>query len=258
MVRLAVDGLDVRLGGRTVLHDVRFAAEGGRVTGVIGPNGAGKSTLLRALAGLATPAAGRVSLDADAIGHLSAAELARRIAFLPQERTIAWPLSVRALVALGRIPHQPPWQGESAADTRAIEAAIDVMSLGALADRRSDELSGGEKARALLARALAQETPVIVADEPIAGLDPDHALVLMRHMRRLAAEGRVIVIALHELTLAARFCHDLVLLAHGRVAFAGEAGDSGLAEALGSVFGQAAELVHVHGAPVIVPGRPGD
>jgi iron complex transport system ATP-binding protein len=252
-MKLAAEGLSVELAGRRVLTDVACSIVPGRITGLIGPNGAGKSTLLRSLAGLVAPTAGSVTLDGRSIAGLSRRDVARAIAFLPQERTVHWPLAARAVVALGRIPHRSGPAGEGAADTRAIDEAMTAMDIVALADRPVGELSGGERARVLFARALAQRSSVIIADEPTAGLDPAHALELLELLSRLATEGRGIAIALHDLSLAARFCHDVVVLNEGRVVASGARPDVMTAERLAGVFGVGFALATLDGLPIVVP-----
>ncbi|MDX2159478.1 MAG: ABC transporter ATP-binding protein [Hyphomicrobiaceae bacterium] len=255
-MRLQAEGVDAWLGGRPVLSGVTIACEPGRITGLVGPNGAGKSTLLRTLAGLLAPAAGRISLDGTPLASFDRAEIGRRIAYLPQERIVHWPLSVHAVVALGRLPHarRPGGQGDDAPAIAQAMAAVDVAHL---AERSVSALSGGELARVLVARALAQAARVILADEPTAGLDPAHALGLFEVLQRLAAEGRTIVVALHDLSLAARFCHDVVVLGEGRVAAAGPAPETLTAERLSQVFRARMAVGTLGGVPVVVPVAPG-
>jgi iron complex transport system ATP-binding protein len=220
-MKLEARGLRVHLKGREVLKGVDLAAEPGELTAVLGANGAGKTTLLRALAGLIPFTAGEARLGVSPLRAWPRVELARCLAYLPQERTVHWALSARTVVALGRLPHQRLGQGESAADRAAIEAAIEAMDITTLTTRPVLEMSGGEKARVLLARALAQEPQVLVADEPAAGLDPAHQLALFRHLTLFAARGRTVLVALHDLALAARFCHKIVLLKEGQALTSG-------------------------------------
>lgn len=251
---LQADTLTVTLGGRRVLAGVSAACQPGRITGLIGPNGAGKSTLLKALAGIALVDAGRVTLNHIPITSMSSAALGRRLAYLPQERRVHWPLAARAVVKLGRLPHASG--GNRGSDDDAIERAMTAMDVGHLANRPVNAISGGELARVLLARALAQEAPIILADEPTAGLDPAHALALFEILGRLAAEGRTIAVALHDLSLAARFCHDVVMLDEGRVAAAGPATEVLVVGRLDAVFGARMAVGRIEGVPVIVPIAP--
>ena len=255
-MRLAAGEVSVSLKNRAILHRVSVALQPGRITAIVGPNGAGKSTLLKTMAGLLPMAQGRVTLEGCSIGDLDRRARARALAFLPQERTVHWPLAVRAIVALGRLPHQGSAGGESPGDTEAIEAAMRAMDVAAFAARPVQELSGGERARALFARALAQEAAVLLADEPTAGLDPAHALELFAILRRLATEGRTIAVAMHDLSLAARFCHDAVILGEGRVLASGGVTETLTAEGLSSAFGVAMAVGRLDGIPVVIPLGP--
>lgn len=216
MTLLRMDGVRVARRGRTILDGVGLEVRPGEVVGLLGPNGCGKTTLLRAAVGLQR-AAGRIELGGVPLGRLAPDARARAAAYVPQEHEIAWPISVAALVGLGRLPH---WAG-AAADAAAVAEALAAMDLGPLAARPATELSGGERARALVARALAQAAPLVVADEPTAGLDPAHAIALMATLRRLVRGGRGALVSLHDLGLAARWCDRIVLLAGGRRVAAG-------------------------------------
>jgi iron complex transport system ATP-binding protein len=252
-MRIETRGLAVELKGRPVLSGVDFAAQPAEVTAIIGPNGAGKSTLLRALAGLLAPVAGAVLADARPLHDWDRQALARALAYLPQERTVHWALSARAVVALGRLPYRPMGAGESEADARAVGAALSAMDVAHLADRPVLEMSGGERARVLVARALAQDPRVLLADEPTAGLDPAHQIALFRHFIELAAAGRTVVVALHDLSLAARFCHRIVLMQAGRAVTAGTPEDVLRIEHLAAVYGIKARYAVIDGVPVVLP-----
>ncbi|TMJ78129.1 MAG: ABC transporter ATP-binding protein [Alphaproteobacteria bacterium] len=251
-MKIEACGLHMRLGSREVLRGLDFVAHTGEMTAVIGPNGAGKTTLLKALAGLLTPSAGAVTLDGRAMADWPPLVRARSLAYLPQERTTHWALSARAVVALGRLPHQPMGAGESAADARAIDAALAAMDIGHLAERPVLEMSGGERARVLVARALAQEPVALLADEPAAGLDPAHQLTLFHHLTALASAGRTVVVALHDLSLAARFCHRIVLMQAGRTIAAGAPEDVLKSEHLAAVYGINARYATIEGVPVVL------
>ena len=215
MSLLAIENLAAALSGKTIVREVSFTVPKGSFIGLVGPNGAGKSTFLRACLGL-VPASGTVQVDCIDLGALSPSERARHLAYLPQERETAWAMSVEAVVALGRLPHHARFAGPSERDRAAVEAALTRMDLLAFRHRAVTDLSGGERARVLIARALAQETPVLLADEPLAGLDPHHQIGLMRLFRELAAEGRIVIASMHDLTLAARWCDRLLLMREGR------------------------------------------
>lgn len=210
---LATRGLTLTLDGRTVLADVTLDFVPGRVTALVGPNGAGKSTLLACLAGLRRPSAGSAFLDGNPVERLSPRDRARRIALLPQGGEVHWNVDVRTLVRLGRLP----W-GRGAADDELVERAMTRTDVAHLAGRPVRHLSGGERARALLARALAVGAPWLLADEPLAGLDPLHQLEALDALREEAAGGAGVVLVLHDLTLAARTVDHIVVLHEGRVA----------------------------------------
>ena len=216
MSLLAVENLSVRLGDRQVLHDVSLTIEPGDCVGLIGPNGAGKSTLLKAVLGL-VKAKGSITLDGRESRAMGAPERARITAYLPQERQVHWPVNVETLVGLGRAYARGPLAAPSADDTAIIEAAMRRLDVTGLRRRRATELSGGERARVLIARALAQDTPLLLADEPTAGLDPSHQIALMTTFDALAGEGRSVVACLHEIPLAARWCSRIIVLDNGRI-----------------------------------------
>lgn len=249
MVRL--DRVSITLGGRRVVEAVS-ADLGGGVIGLIGPNGAGKSTLVRAVAGL-IPAEGAILIDGASIASMPLRDRARRIAYLPQGQSVHWPLTVARLVALGRLPHLAPFARPGAADAQAIESALERTELLSLRDRPVDELSGGERARVLLARALAVEAPLLLADEPLAALDPAHQIDVMALLRAEAARGATVIAVLHDLTLAARWCDRLLLIDQGRLVADGKPAEVLTAERIGEIYGVSAFIGEAEGQPLIVP-----
>lgn len=242
---LDVENLTVRRGPRVVVDAASLRVRAGEFVGLIGPNGAGKTTLLRAALGLVAAEAGRSNLAA-----LPSARRALVAAWMPQSREVVWPVPVETLVRLGRIPHRRP-----DADPAAVEAAIARMGLAALRDRPMSELSGGEQARALIARVLAQQTPLLLADEPVAGLDPAHQIGAMETFRKLADEGRGVVASLHDLGLAARHCTRLVLMATGRIVADGLPADVLTPELLAHTFGISGYFAQTRDGPVFQPLR---
>ncbi len=248
MVSLVAEGLSVAIRGRRVLHDVTLTLDRGRV-GVLGPNGAGKSTLVRALLGL-VPTTGRVAIDG--VEGRARADIARRVAYLPQGQQLHWPVSVERLVALGRLPHLAPFSRLSDADRAAIDRAMAAADVADLAQRPATELSGGERARALLARALAVEAPALIADEPLASLDPAHQLAGMALLRAQADAGVLVVAVLHDLALAARHCDRVLVLDRGAIVADGAPYDALTPELLASTFGIRAAVAEVEGARALV------
>ena len=251
-MELSARDLHVDLAGRTVLRGVELAVRPGEVVGLLGPNGAGKSTLMRALAGQVAHS-GTVRIgERDAAG-LSPAERARLVAYLPQARVIGWPMSVERAVGLGRLP----WLGfggrPGPRDMEICREAMAVMDVSGLADRRATELSGGEQARVLAARAIAQDTPVLIADEPASGLDPAHQISMMAALGSIARRGRAILVSLHDLTLAARWCDRVVLLRDGTVAADGDPAAVLDAAMLADVFGIRAHIAREDGRLVLAP-----
>ncbi len=214
MVMMAVERLAVSLGRRVVVRGVSAAFGAGQFVGILGPNGAGKSTLVRAMLGL-LPYDGRVILDGADLVALPRAEVAKRVAYLPQGQILHWPVTVERLVALGRLPHLAPWSRMSEADREVIDRAMVRADVVALAGRTATELSGGERARVLLARALAVGADALVVDEPLASLDPAHQIEGMELLHSEADAGGLVIAVLHDLTLAARFCDRVLVMADG-------------------------------------------
>ena len=253
-MRIEARGLVVRFGQRAALAGVDCALAPGAFVGLVGPNGAGKTTLLKVLAGLLRADAGETRYDGVSAAELGRAALARRVAYLAQSGLSHWPLSVAHVVALGRLPHQRPFSPPSAADRAAVEAALAAAEVAELRDRPIGTLSGGERARALLARALAVGGDILLADEPVATLDPLHQLRAMALLRAEARKGAGVVAVLHDLTLATRICDRLIVLAEGRVVADGPPAaltDAVLAEA----YGVEALRGERDGEPFVVPWR---
>ena len=244
-------------GARPALTEVSAGFPEGAVTGLVGPNGAGKTTLLRVALRLLARSGGGVSVFGRALESFSRDALARTMAYLPQGAEAHWPVIARRIVALGRLPHRAPLAQISEPDSAAIDSALVRCDALALADRRMDELSAGERARVLLARALATEAPILLVDEPAAHLDPAHQLRLMELLSEEARRGAAVIVTLHDLALASRFCDRLVLLKSGRVAASGPAADALSDAALAEVFGisavRAGQEIHGAGAPAVVP-----
>jgi iron complex transport system ATP-binding protein len=253
MVSIRLDNLHVSLGGAPVLTGIDARLEAGVLTGVIGPNGAGKSTLARAMLGLIEPAAGEVLIDETPLAAIARRELAQRIAYLPQGQQLGWPLSVARLVALGRLPHLAPFSRMTDADQAAVARAMLRADVADLAARTATELSGGERSRALLARALAVDAVALIADEPLASLDPAHQLDVMTLLADEAHQGRLVVAVLHELTMAARFCDRLLLISHGRIVADGPPDAVLTPELLASAYGVRAWTGEAEGHRLVVP-----
>jgi iron complex transport system ATP-binding protein len=251
------EGVGFGYGARTILEEISLAIRPGELVALCGPNGAGKSTLLRLLLGLHIPSAGQVRLGGASIGALSRRQIARRAALLPQDAPVDLPLTVREAVALGRLPHLDRFQPEGAADAEAVERALAATDTAALGARPVTELSGGERQRVHLARALAQEAPLLLLDEPIAGLDLAHQLQTLELLRAIVDRGRGALVALHDLSLAARRCDRMILLAGGKIR-ADDAPSVVLTpETLATVFGVRAEVrLDGDGRPFVLPHEP--
>ncbi|AJY44788.1 ABC transporter [Martelella endophytica] len=249
---LDLHNLSVRLAGRTVLNDIDLSVNHGEFIGLIGPNGAGKSTLLKAALGL-IGASGDIRLTDLPLARLTPVERARAVAYLPQEHEIAWPVAARHVVALGREPWREGFAFGDYAGGQIVASAMTRMGVSHLAARPANALSGGERTRVLIARALAQTTPLLVADEPVAGLDPAHQIGLMKLFRSLLREGRSVIASMHDLGLAARWCTRLVMLHEGRIIADAAPAAVLTAENLRRVYGIEAFLGEAGGGPVVMP-----
>ncbi|MBI4694744.1 MAG: ABC transporter ATP-binding protein [Gammaproteobacteria bacterium] len=221
MALIEAGGLTVLRDAKPVVRDVSLTLDAGEVLGLVGPNGSGKSTLVKALLGLLPHAQGSVKLVDRELGRHAPEERARLVGYLPQHPIIHWPLRVAELVALGRYPRHRAGERDAAADREAVERAMAAVHVGALATRPATELSGGERMRVHIARLLAGGHAALCADEPTASLDPYYQLDIMETLRQVAAGGIGVLVVLHELELAARYCDRLIVLADGAVAAEG-------------------------------------
>lgn len=239
---------------REVLRGVDLVAHPGELVALVGPNGAGKSTLLRVLGGLLRPASGSVTIDGIDITTLDRRAMARHIAVVPQVFETLFPFTVREIVALGRTSRLGAFGTLGSDDARAVARALDDIGATDLAERRIDRVSGGERQRAVLAMALAQEAGVLLLDEPTAHLDPTHQRVTLERVATLArVRGLAVVAVLHDLNLAAAFASRVVLLADGAVVRDGEVSDVITAELVASVFGPGLRVIAHDGRPFVIP-----
>lgn len=250
---LTAQALSVSLGSRAVLYDISLSLTSGHLVALVGPNGAGKTTLLRALAGL-VPATGAIELGGRAMSSLSLRDRARHLAYLPQGHIVHWPLPARDIVALGRYPHGATDPARlSPRDIQAVTRAMQVADVVQFADRRANELSGGERSRVALARVLAVEAPVILADEPTSSLDPRHQLDVMNTLRAAADRGVLVILVTHDLGLAARFADRVLVLSAGRLVSQERPAKALSAQVMADVFRISAYRAEHEREIVIVP-----
>ena len=236
MSAIVFHGVRAMRGRQMVLDriDATFAA--GRLTAVIGPNGAGKSTMLELAAGLLQPAGGSVTLGGEPLSKIGRRNLARRRAYLPQRAGVEWPISVERIVALGLTPSLPAFGDLPANLLPAIDTALAACDLSDLRGRPATDLSGGELARVMLARAIVGDPELLIVDEPTAGLDPRHAIDAARRLRQRADTGKTVILAIHDLDLVLRFADDVVAMKGGRIAAAGPTAEVFTEDVLGSLY----------------------
>ena len=250
---LRCDTLAVRYRDRVAVRPSSLSLASGSLVALVGPNGAGKSSLLKAIAGL-VPCTGTVESGGRVLGP-NPRTRARTIAYLPQSPFAYWPMKVRDLVALGRLPHRAFGAAQSPEDYAAIEAAMRQTDVTTLAERAVDELSGGERARVQLARALAVQAPILLVDEPVAALDPYHQLEIMRVLTDYAARDALVIAVLHDLTLAARFARRIIVMHAGEVVADGLPEQVLSADTLRRFYRVEPFLSQVAGQPLVVPWR---
>ncbi|WP_052283335.1 Fe(3+) dicitrate ABC transporter ATP-binding protein FecE [Kluyvera genomosp. 1] len=248
---LRTENLTVHYGTNKVLDGVSLALPAGKITALLGPNGCGKSTLLNCFSRLQTPQSGTIFLGDNPINAFSSRQLARRLALLPQHHLTPEGITVRELVSYGRNPWLTLWGRLSVEDNARVNAAMRQTQVDHLAERRLTDLSGGQRQRAFLAMVMAQDTPVVLLDEPTTYLDINHQVELMHLMGELKARGKTVVAVLHDLNQASRYCDRLVVLANGRIMAQGTPEEVMKPELLKSVFCVEAEI---HPEPV--SGRP--
>ncbi|MEM9500689.1 MAG: ABC transporter ATP-binding protein [Pseudomonadota bacterium] len=236
MSLLTANGLSYSVDGKALVLDASFALDPGSLTTLVGPNGAGKTTLLRLALGLVKPDAGHAEIDGENVAALSPLQRARKVAYLPQQRPLVWPQPVHDIVALGRFAYGAAPDRLSHEDQAAIASAIAACDLAGFEERAADTLSGGELSRVHLARALAAETPLLIADEPVAALDPRYQHEVLRIFSKAATEGRALLAVVHDLALAARYADRLIWMKGGRIVADGTPRETITAERLQDVF----------------------
>ena len=249
-VLLQATDVTVTLGNAVAVDRASLALHAGELVALVGPNGAGKTTLIRALAGI-LPAGGEITIAGNRLSAIGNRARARAVAYLPQGHLFHWPMQVDAVVALGRHPHMDAFSTPSPDDRAAVGRAMERTAIGPFANRSVTTLSGGERARVALARALATEAPVLLADEPTASLDPRHQLVVMELLRRAARDGGAVLAILHDLTLAARFADRVLVMERGRIVADGGPPEALSRQRLAEVFG--VDTVDVDTGEGIVP-----
>lgn len=241
-MELRTENLTAGYDGKRIINDLNLTLPGGKITALLGPNGCGKSTLLKCFSRLLTPDAGEIWLGNQILNGISTRQLARRLALLPQQHHVPEGVTVRELVGYGRSPWLPMWGRLSAQDRARVERALERTGVAALAEQPLSALSGGQRQRAFLALLLAQDTPLVLFDEPTTWLDINHQVELMRLMRELQLMGKTVVTVLHDLNQASRYSDHLVVLAGGKVQAQGPAETVLTPEMLREVFSLEAEI----------------
>lgn len=244
MTVLQASNLSYAVDDKLLVVDAGFSLKSGELTALIGPNGSGKTTLLRLALGLLSADDGSTSIGGNPVASLTPVERARKIAYLPQARPLVWPQPVRDVVSLGRFAYGAALGRLSDDDELAVSKAISVCHLDGFEERATDTLSGGELARVHLARALAAETPLVIADEPVAALDPRHQHETMQLFASMARDGHGVLTVIHDLDLALRYANRLLWMHEGRIVADGTPEETFTSERLRSVFGIEAEAVH--------------
>ncbi len=248
-----VANVGISFGDVEVVSDVSFAVEPGELVGLVGPNGAGKTSLLRVLSGTLEPTDGTVTVDGTDVHDLSSRAASRLVAVVPQDTAVSFSFDVRTVVEMGRYPHRSRFSPPNTSDRELVDRALERTRTARFADRPIDDVSGGERQRVVLARAIAQDTPILLLDEPTASLDVNHAIETLDLVRELVDDGRTAVAAIHDLTLAARYCDRLVVVANGSVVADGEPDEVLTSETLASAFDVSATVTPnpVTGTPTV-------
>ena len=237
MSDLRVENISLEINGTAILQDITTSFKTGELVGLIGPNGAGKSSLIKTVLGLVDHKSGSISYDNKPVDEMTLRQRAKILSYYAQGARVHWPLTVETIVALGRLPHMNPWSKLSEQDAAIVQKALEETDTSYLKDRAVTTLSGGERARVLLARVLATDAKFLMADEPTASLDPAHQLQIMDILKDQAASAKGVCVVLHDLSLAARYCDRLILLHEGHLVADGSPDEVLSDERLNQVFG---------------------